>query len=126
MAETKAALTALLVRINAEESSGHPKWYYLDENGEEQGPFDSEQMEKWSSGFPDSLLIRGGSLKDNGWARFSDVNGAELFRSSLREQISRSLRALRQQRDELDLKNPIESAAKQEKLEHSQFLDETD
>ena len=34
------------------------RWYYRDQNGEVQGPFDSKQMDKWQDGFPDDLWIR--------------------------------------------------------------------
>ena len=98
MAEARNAISTVLVRLRAEDR-GAARWYYLDENGAEQGPFDSDQMQKWSIGFPDDLMIRGQGAAE--WVRLCDIS-PNIFRSSMKQDVKDALSVLRNVREQLD------------------------
>jgi hypothetical protein len=97
MAEARAAITTVLLRLMAE-SGGTARWYYRDQAGKEQGPFDSDQMDRWSSGFPDDLWIRSGAAAASGevaeWVPLCDVS-PNIFKSSMRQDVEYALDVLR-------------------------------
>ena len=97
MAEARAAITTVLLRLMAE-SGGTARWYYRDQAGKEQGPFDSDQMDRWSSGFPDDLWIRSGAAAASSevaeWVPLCDVS-PNIFKSSMRQDVEYALDVLR-------------------------------
>lgn len=103
MAEARAAITTVLLRLMAE-PGGTEKWYYRDQAGKEQGPFDSDQMDRWSSGFPDDLWIRSGAAasgKAGEWVPLCDTS-PDIFKSSMRQDVEYALAVLRGVHADLD------------------------
>ena len=100
MAEARAAMTTVLLRLMAE-SGGTAKWFYRDQAGNEQGPFESDQMDRWSSGFPDDLWIRGASHEAAVWVPLCQVS-PDIFKSSMRQDVENALAVLRSIHADLD------------------------
>lgn len=116
MAEAREAISTVLLQLYAQESGDAARWYYRDQNGEVQGPFDSKQMDKWYDGFPDDLWIRGGMKGE--WVPLCDVS-PKIFVSSVRQSAKALISVLRGIHADLEDEVATSSVKATPKRQHS-------